>query len=57
MIMQVDSMNLYNSVKWLQDLGCRDALTEEAVTAQNWILVHFYMYGLDIDIMKFPCHN
>ena len=52
---QVSITNLEDNIRYLQDLGIRDATTEIALQAQNWILEQFESYSdLDISLHYFP---
>jgi hypothetical protein len=52
---QVSMTNLENNIRYLQDLGIRNATTEIALQAQNWLLEQFESYGeLDVSVHYFP---
>ena len=52
---QVSITNLENNIRYLQDLGVRDATTVIAVQAQNWLVEQFESYGgLEVSVHYFP---
>ncbi|MDR2972628.1 MAG: M28 family peptidase [Bacteroidales bacterium] len=51
---QVSVTNLENNIRYLQDLGVRNATTEIALKAQNWLFEQFESYGgLDVSLHYF----
>ena len=57
MINQVSIPNLENDIQWMQDLGCRDAQSNEALQTQNWLVDKFEALGLNVYIHFFPCRR
>ena len=55
MINQVSIPNLESDIQWMQDLGCRDAQSNEALQTQNMLVDRFEALGLDVYIHFFPC--
>ena len=53
MINQVDTMNLYNTIAWMQQY-IRDATKPEALIVQNYLLDRFEEIGLETYIHNFP---
>ena len=53
MINQVDTVNLYNTIVWLQQY-IRDASSPEALIAQNYLLDRIDELGLETYIHNFP---
>lgn len=46
MVTQVDTMNLYNYIAWMQQY-IRDAVSEEALLTQNWLVEQYESMGLE----------
>ncbi|MDL2241042.1 M28 family peptidase [Bacteroidales bacterium OttesenSCG-928-K22] len=57
MINQVDTIKLESDIQWMQDLGCRDAQSSEALQTQNWLVERFEDLGLETYLHFFPCGN
>ena len=53
MINQVDTMNLYNTIAWMQQY-IRDASSPEALLTQNYLLDRFDELGLETYVHDFP---
>ena len=53
MMNQVDTMNLFNTIAWMQQY-IRDATKPEALIVQNYLLDRFEEIGLDTYIHNFP---
>ena len=53
MINQVDTMNLFNTISWMQQY-IRDATQPEALIVQNYLLDRFEEIGLETYIHNFP---
>lgn len=53
MINQVDTMNLYNAIAWMQQY-IRDASSPEALLTQNYLLDRFDELGLETYVHDFP---
>jgi len=52
---QVSITNLENNIRYLQELGVRNATTVIALQAQNWLVEQFESYsGLDVSVHYFP---
>ncbi|MDR2083613.1 MAG: M28 family peptidase [Bacteroidales bacterium] len=51
----VDTINLENDIRWMQNLECRDAQSTEALQTQNWLIERFESLGLETYIHFFPC--
>lgn len=54
---EISISDLENSIRWMQDLGCRDAQSQEAVQTQNWLMDQYESYGLYTYIHSFPCED
>lgn len=52
---QVNIDSLLSTVQWMQDLGCRDAQSQEALLTQNYLLDKYELYGYDTYLHFFPC--
>lgn len=52
---QVSIDSLLATVQWMQDLGCRDAQSQEALLTQNYLLAKYELYGYDTYLHFFPC--
>lgn len=55
MVNQVSIPNLESAIRWMQDLGCRDAQSEEALQTQNWLVTQFENLGLETYLHFFFC--
>jgi len=54
-VAQVSMINLENNIRYLQDLGVRNATTAIALQAQIWLFEQFESYsGLDVSVHYFP---
>ena len=53
-INQVSITNLENNIRYLQDLGIREATSPIALQAQNWLVEQFESYGYDVTLRYFP---
>ena len=52
---QVCITNLESNIRYMQDLGVRNATSEIALQTQNWLIEQFESYGgLDISVHYFP---
>lgn len=52
MVEQVDTVNLYNSIAWMQQF-IRDAYSPEALLTQNWLVERYEELGLETSIHYF----
>ncbi len=52
MMNQVDTLNIYNSIAWMQQF-VRDAYSPEAVITQNWLVEQYESIGLDPEVFYF----
>jgi hypothetical protein len=53
-INQVSVVNLENHIRYMQNLGVRDAISAIALQTQNWLVEQFESYGLDVSVHYFP---
>jgi hypothetical protein len=51
---QVSIINLEDNIRYMQNLGIRDARSEIALQTQNWLVEQFESYGLDVSVHYFP---
>ena len=52
MVEQVDTVNLYNSIAWMQQY-VRDGYSPEALLIQNWLVEQFEAIGLEPSVFYF----
>ena len=52
MVDQVDTVNLYNNIAWMQQF-IRDSFSPEAVIVQNWLVEQFEALGLEPSVFYF----
>jgi len=52
MMNQVDTVNLYNSIEWMQQF-VRNAYSPEALLTQDWLVEHYEELGLETSIHYF----
>jgi hypothetical protein len=50
---QVSIANLEKDIRFLQNLGIREAQSPTALVAQNWIIEKFESFGLDVSVHHF----
>lgn len=53
LVSQVDTINLYNSIAWMQQY-IRVPINPEALLTQNWLIEQFEDFGLETYIHYFP---
>lgn len=52
MMAQVDTLNIYNSIAWMQQF-VRDAYSPEALITQNWLVEQYEAIGLEPSVFYF----
>ena len=58
LVEQVSMENLENSIRWMQELGSRNAARPEALQTQNWLMEQFEGFkDLDVYVHYFPAFN
>jgi hypothetical protein len=54
LVNEVDTLLLESNIRWMQDLGIRNALSSEALLTQNWLIDWFESFGFDVYVHYFP---
>ncbi|MCL2510499.1 MAG: M28 family peptidase [Bacteroidales bacterium] len=54
LVEQVSMGHLESSIRWMQELGNRNACSDGALQTQNWLMDKFESYGLEVFVHYFP---